>query len=402
MSRKLASIRKVVEIKPIERADTIEVAKVDGWECVVKKGDFKIGDLAVYFEEGSFLPIEPRFEFLRKSCYKAFGEIEGFRLRTIKLKGQISQGLLLRLDEFPELFVINPKLRTIKSFLLYWIYFIVTGGKFQYIPLEEGLEVTDYLGVVRYQTILENLDQNDSSNSRFKEPINRRKPFPSFIPKTDEERVQNLPYQKIYEKFKNEPLTVTEKLDGTSFTAFRVIFKEDVTTTIKDVNYCKYGVCSRNFELEYTDKSDYSNAFIDFAIEDLLQELSIKLGIQNLAIQGELIGPGIQGNKLNLKERELRIFNVYNIDQRDYVDFNVARDVINKCISKHEQVNCVPLITATYILPEDRETVIEEAVMQSTLNLDKLAEGIVIRFSKDQQALSFKAINNEWLLKYGE
>lgn len=401
MSRKLASIRKVTEIKPIEGADNIEVAKVDGWECVVKKGDFKVGDLAVYFEEGSFLPIDPRFEFLRKACYKAFGEIEGFRLRTIKLRGQISQGLLLPLSDFPELFVIKPKLKTVKSFLLYCLHFLVTGGKFQYVPIEEGLEVTDYLGVARYQTIVENLDQKTSTIG-FKQPVNGRKAFPSFIPKTDEERVQNLPYEKIFEKFKDEPLTVTEKLDGTSFTAFRVIFKEDVNSVIKDVNYCRYGVCSRNFELEITDESDYSKAFIDFGIEDLLQELSTKLGVQNLAIQGELIGPGIQANKLNLKERELRIFNVYNIDQRDYIDFNVARDVISSCISKHKKVSCVPLITASYMLPEKREAIIEEAIMQSTLNLDKLAEGIVIRFSKDQRALSFKAINNEWLLKYGE
>src|SRR5260221_575643 len=94
--RKLASIQKVLDIQPIPNADAIEVVTINGWKVVSKKGEFKIGDLCVYFEIDSFLPIKPEFEFLRKSCYRKMADgSEGFRLRTIKLRGQISQGLVL-------------------------------------------------------------------------------------------------------------------------------------------------------------------------------------------------------------------------------------------------------------------------------------------------------------------
>lgn len=95
VKRKLASIRVIAEIKPIEGADNIELAIVDGWQCVVKKGEFKPGNVCIYFEIDSFLPIIPAFEFLRKSSYKKMGDKEGFRLKTIKLRGQISQGLVI-------------------------------------------------------------------------------------------------------------------------------------------------------------------------------------------------------------------------------------------------------------------------------------------------------------------
>src|SRR5438876_1094061 len=93
--RKLASIRKISEVLPIEGADNIELVKVDGWQCVTKKGEFKPGDLCIYFEIDSFLPIRSEFEFLRKSSYKKMGDKEGFRLKTIKLRGHLSQGLVL-------------------------------------------------------------------------------------------------------------------------------------------------------------------------------------------------------------------------------------------------------------------------------------------------------------------
>ena len=94
--RKLASIRRVVEIKPIEGADAIEAIRVDGWWCVTKKGEFKVNDLCTYFEVDSFLPVRPEFEFLRKACFKSTKHLgDGFRLKTIKLRGQVSQGLAL-------------------------------------------------------------------------------------------------------------------------------------------------------------------------------------------------------------------------------------------------------------------------------------------------------------------
>ena len=100
--RKLASIQRIWKIEPIEGADRIELAHVLGWQCVVNKGQFQEMDLAVYFEGDSFLPIAPEFEFLRASSYRKTDIMgEGFRLRTMKFRGQISQGLLLPVRSFP-------------------------------------------------------------------------------------------------------------------------------------------------------------------------------------------------------------------------------------------------------------------------------------------------------------
>ena len=98
MERKLASIQRICKVLPIEGADAIEMVMVNSWKVVSKKGEFKEGDLCVYFEIDSFLPMEKDFEFLRKSSYKKMGDLEGFRLKTIKLRGQVSQGLCLPLS----------------------------------------------------------------------------------------------------------------------------------------------------------------------------------------------------------------------------------------------------------------------------------------------------------------
>ena len=105
IERKLASVVKIVDILPIVGADAIVVAKVKGWNVVVKKGEFNVGDLAVYYEIDSFLPVRPQFEFLRKSSFKRMNSIEGFRLKTIKLRGQLSQGLLTPIPDG----ILDPK-----------------------------------------------------------------------------------------------------------------------------------------------------------------------------------------------------------------------------------------------------------------------------------------------------
>lgn len=148
MSRKLATIRKISEIKPIEGADKIELAIIDGWQCVVKKNEFNVGDTCIYCEIDSFLPIKPEFEFLRTSSYKKMGDIEGFRLKTIRMKGQISQGLVLPISVLPE-------------------------G-----PYCNDLDVTEILGIKLYEApVLAQLQGQMRGN------------FPHFISKTDEERV---------------------------------------------------------------------------------------------------------------------------------------------------------------------------------------------------------------------
>lgn len=153
MERKLASIRIIKDIRPIEGADNIELATVDGWNVVVAKNvGHKVGDYVIYCEVDSFLPIREEFEFLRKSSYKKMGEREGFRLRTAKLRGQISQGLILPLNVLMKM------------------------GPFMF-EFDEGVDVTEVLGIVKYEPPIPAELAGKVKGG-----------FPSFIPKTDEER----------------------------------------------------------------------------------------------------------------------------------------------------------------------------------------------------------------------
>ena len=155
MERKLATVKKITNIRPIEGADMIELATVGGWNVVVGKDvGHKVGDMVVYCEIDSFLPIRDKFEFLRKSSFKKMGEQEGFRLKTIKLRGQISQGLILPLLE--------------------------TFGDFSWTAYE-GLDVTERLGIIKYEPPIPAELAGQVIGG-----------FPSFIRKTDEERIQNL------------------------------------------------------------------------------------------------------------------------------------------------------------------------------------------------------------------
>ena len=152
MERKLASVRSISNLSPIEGADKIELATVDGWKVVVAKDvGHKVGDLIIYCEIDSFLPIKEEFEFLRKSSFKKMGDQEGFRLKTIRLRGQISQGLIMPIS------VLNPPDTNI------------------YVEPFEGLDVTEMLGIVKYEPPIP------------AELAGKVKGlFPSFIPKTDE------------------------------------------------------------------------------------------------------------------------------------------------------------------------------------------------------------------------
>jgi RNA ligase (TIGR02306 family) len=124
MERKLASIQVIRDIRPIEGADAIELAIINNWQVVVAKNvGHQIGDHVVYCEIDSFLPIQEEFEFLRKSSYKKMADREGFRLKTIKLRGQVSQGLILPMSVF---------------------------GDFGWTAYE-GLDVTERLGIIKYE-----------------------------------------------------------------------------------------------------------------------------------------------------------------------------------------------------------------------------------------------------------
>ena len=341
MERKLATIRQITNIRPIDGADMIELAIVDGWNVVVGKDvGHKVGDMVVYCEIDSFLPVKDEFEFLRKSSFKKMGDQEGFRLKTIKLRGQVSQGLILPIGVVP-----------------------ITQFATAY-TLPEGMDVTEMLGIVKYEPPIP-----AELSGKVKGM------FPSFIPKTDEERIQNL--TKEYGEWKYQSkhqFYVTEKLDGSSATYY-----------IKDG---EFGVCSRNLELLETE----GNTFWKVARELNLEE-NMKATGKNISLQGELIGEGIQGNPYKIKGQTVRFFTGFNIDKYERIPFPELVVMLADM-----GLQSVPVLNQEFgfMLPETVEDMLKYAESKSYLNDKTEREGVVVR-SMDG-TISFKAISNKFLL----
>ena len=338
MERKLASIRVIGDIQPIEGADMIELAIVDGWKVVVAKNvGHKVGDMVIYCEIDSFLPIRNEFEFLRKSSYKKMGDQEGFRLKTIKLRGQVSQGLIL------PIVVLNPPDTNI------------------YVTPFEGLDVTEMLEIVKYEPPI------PAELSGKVKGL-----FPSFLRKTDEERVQNL--TKEYEQYKSlgRNFYVTEKLDGSSATFY---YKDGV-----------FGVCSRNLELIETEGNTFWKVARELDLENKMRDFGV-----NISLQGELIGEGIQGNPYKIKGQTVRFFNLFDIDLQVYhslAHLGRALGIMG--------LKMVPIVDEFFLLPNTIEELLKYAEDKSVLNSKFDREGVVIR--SNDRTISFKAISNKFLL----
>lgn len=326
--RQLVSIQKIKALEPIEGADAIERATVLGWQLVVKKGEFEVGQLCLYCEIDSLMPDRPEFEFLKP---------RGMRIRTVRLRGQISQGICFPLSFLPE------------------------GTE-----IEEGADVTDILGITKYEPpIPANLAGLMKGN------------FPSFIPKTDETRVQVL--QGSLDRYQGMDCYITEKLDGTS-----------VTYYIKDG---EFGVCSRNLDLLETEDNSIWRVARLLDVENKLRDMN-----GNFALQGELIGEGVQGNKYKLKGQHVFFFNVFDIDQYRFLNFAEFEKTIEDLGLK-----AVPVLDRSFELTSDINELVNMSVGRSVL-YDVHREGIVIRPITEMQdrlgRVSFKAINPEFLLKY--
>jgi len=331
--RKLASIQIVKEVRPIPGADVIEVVRINNWDVVSKKGEYKVGDFCIYCEIDSFLPIREEFEFLRKTSYKKMSDgSEGFRLRTIKLRGQLSQGLLLPIHILP-------------------LGELVT----------EGMDVTEMLGITKYEPPIP------------AELAGKVKGlFPSFLRKTDEERIQNLSNEYENMKSSGKVFYVTEKLDGTSATFY---FKDG-----------EFGVCSRNLELLETEDNTFWKVARELKLEDSLSKLDY-----NICLQGELIGEGIQGNPYKIKGQTIRFFNGFDIDKQKNISFVQFVNLIGEL-----GLEIVPIIDFGFSLPETIDELLLMAENKSQLNGNFDREGIVIR-SYDR-TISFKVISNKFLL----
>ena len=354
--RKLATIQKVAKIEPILNANNIEVATILGWHCVIKKGEFKPGDLCVYFEVDSLLPPIPDFEFLAKDgikkSYTDNKEYEGYRIRTIKLMKTVSQGLALPLS------ILNEKKfpKDVREAPTYdW---------------KEGDDVSTLLGVVKYEPMIPaNLNGIVKGS------------FPSNIPKTDETRIQE--YPDILNKYKNIPFYCTEKLDGSSCTIF---IKND-----------ELNICSRNLNLAESKNNTYWKVAREKDIESKLKSVG-----KNYAIQGELIGPNINNNHLKLTNHNIYFFNVYDIDNGKYLDYEDFKKVIESL-----GLETVPIINGNVTLPSSIDDIVKMTDLKSKLNPFVLIEGLVFRplhemHDADLGRLSFKVLNPNYLLKFEE
>lgn len=348
--RKLASIRRIDDIQPIPGADAIDVATIGGWKVVVKKGEFRINQPVVYLEIDSWVP-HKLAPFLSKGQEpRVYEGVAGERLKTVKLRGQVSQGLILPVPD------------ELRGTLEPW------ENVLDIFP--EDSDVTELLGVLKYEKPV------GLSLAGF-----ARGNFPSFIPKTDQERIQNCKRDLGDWVAACLDWEVTEKLDGTSVTIYKY-------SALAEEGKEPLGVCSRNLDLKDTEGNVYWNVAKAFDVHAIL----LRDG-RNLAIQGEIIGLGIQGNQYKLDKQVLYVFDIYDIDNRCYFPPVQRREFCRANGLNHVPVHCPGFIISENSIPK----LLDMAEGFSYIN-DSQREGLVFKCNTDP-SISFKAISNKWLLK---
>lgn len=366
-TRKLVTIRKINSIITMEGYDQIALAMVDGWTTIIKKDEFKEGDLCLFFEIDSFLPEDTRFSFLGKAT--AFDNKKGYRLKTKKLKTYLSQGLALPLSMFPE----------------------ITSS-------QQDFDYSKQLNVIKYDN-----EQQEYSQRPGLKAGKPRGSFPSQIPKTDQERIQNL--VTYFSTMTDEEFEETLKLDGSSMTCYKVAYNPSRWEKFKSFFGFKhpenhFGVCSRNLELKRTanatqtfdnqgkvsvyDQSDFWSTAIKYDIESKLPA--------GYAIQGELIGPKIQANHEKVTELEYYVFDVFNIKTGLYLLPTERREFCALHNIPH-----VPVISTNFKpLQLGLDNLLKHVEGQS-MNPGTVSEGRVYKHTA--KPISFKAISNLYLLK---
>jgi len=310
----LATIQKILSLKEHTNADSLELVEVLGYQVVVRKGEFKTGDFCVYVSLDSILPSDnPEFSFMAKT---------NFRVKTIRLRGEVSQGLC-----FPMSILEGKK------------YSTDTRENPDYI-FEEGQGVTSMLGILKYEKSIEgHLGGNVRGN------------FPTYlVPKTDEQNLQSMP--KILDELRGLTCYLSLKVDGTSASFIH--------------NDGEIYVCSRNL-MKYDAEED-----IYWQIEKQYNILSKLKTKGNFAIQGEIVGLGIQKNPMKLSKRELRVFNVYDINNRKYLDY---KKFIQFC--KEIEIPTVEILQDNFVFNHSLSELIELAKGEYVKG--SFREGIVIR-----------------------
>lgn len=398
IKRKLASIQRIEEVRNIENADAIQAYRVLGWWVVDKKGAHKVGDLVVYLSLDSWVPHELA-PFLSKGQEpRVYNGVKGERLRTIKLRGQVSQGLLLPKDT-PVSICKYPLMQRLNEDVSKYYYVNGDGIDVPYF-VEEGYDLTEILGIQKWEAPIPAQLQGQAAGS-----------FPtSLIPKTDQERIQNcfgeiqkrakrFATEKVWnaetqtleehpvvvpEDFKEPTYEVTMKLDGSSCTIFR--WEGELR------------VCSRNLELKINEENK-DNTFVAMAL---------KIGhtvMNGMALQGELMGPGIQGNREGFTEHKFFVFDVFDIVKHEYLNPQNRRYYIDMCNINNGPgmpvvgLEHVPILGTDWKAPNSVEEGL--ALAEGPSINHKIREGLVWKCNEDP-SFSFKTISNKFLLAGGD
>lgn len=417
--RKLATLQVIEALEPIEGADKIELLKMRGlgWQCVVQKGIHTVGDLVVYCEIDSFVDTSrPDFAWLEKNTITWEGH-RGARIKSMRLRGQISQGIILPLVEYRTQIEAGGKMReipptryasfTLESIANYenvmnrpsprWVekltgdgYYLectpMVDAQWAYPPPEEiiGLDVTEALGILKWEKpIPANLAGKVRGN------------FPSHTPKTDEERIQNIwpAIQRRAEMYPDELFEQTEKLEGSSMTVY--FDTED-----------KFGVCSRNLDLEDTPDNTLWNVVRALNLQENLTQLCLdtRQGVYPappvpvaMSLQGELVGPGVQGNHYALKEHRFYVFNIYDIQHQRYLDSEERRQVVG-LINGLMHVPYLPPIRLSEL--GAYEEALKRADGPSLVNPEVKREGLVFK-SRIMNGFTFKIVSDDYLIATG-
>ncbi len=343
--RKLVSAQEVLSLESIPGADRIEVATINGWKTVVPKHQFSVGDIGFFYEIDAIPPDLDIYKFLWTNKNNPDGiRPAKYRIKTMRLRKQLSQGLLLPVND-----VLNQH-----------------GIDSDQFDIVVGEDYTDLLGVEKYEAPIP-IEQGFDGDWQF------------AAPKTDEQRIQSLP--AMIDELTGKPYVISVKYDGTSMS---VGYTADA----------EFKICGRNYSIAPGDNAFWT-AFRDSNVNKFLDNHP------RWIVQGELVGPGIQKNPLELKRPEFHVFGVVDQDERKPVPYDLYRDEIDDLSIKH-----------VYVLEEgvdfqySMQALLEMAAAGYYRNTKNRIEGIVVRPAAETiysdvlgSWLSFKVINDEMLLE---